>query len=120
MDIGYDPFRSRFQTDGNRFFGVQVRSDRTQPLSGYPCAKRIPIPLETQPLLNQAEIFLKFVSPNDDGAYNKTVANIPKAPREEFEAVIKLLRTPMHANAITDKRPRRAGAKRPGPKSRRG
>jgi hypothetical protein len=52
--------------------------------------------------------------------YNGTVANIPKVPRAEFEAVIKaLLRTPpMPANAITDKRPRSADAKRPGPKKR--
>jgi hypothetical protein len=48
------------------------------------------------------------------------VANIPKVPRAEFEAVIKaLLNTPpMPANAITDKRPRKADAKRPGPQKR--
>ena len=52
--------------------------------------------------------------------YNIVVANIPKVPREEFEAVIKaLLNTPpMPANAITDKRPRKEGAKRPGPQKR--
>ena len=46
------------------------------------------------------------------------MANIPKVPRAEFEAVIKaLLATPpMPANAIEDKRPRKADAKKPGPK----
>lgn len=48
------------------------------------------------------------------------INRIPKVPRAEFEAVIKaLLNTPpMPANAITDKRPRKANAKRPGPKKR--
>jgi hypothetical protein len=48
------------------------------------------------------------------------VANIPKVRRAEFEAVIKALLSapPMPANAITDKRPRRADARRPGPKKR--
>ena len=52
--------------------------------------------------------------------YNRVVANIPKVPRAEFEAVIKaLLNTPpMPASAITDKRPRKADAKRPGPQKR--
>jgi hypothetical protein len=53
-------------------------------------------------------------------AYNGPVVHIPKVPRAEFEAVIKsLLNTPpMPANAITDKRPRKEGAKRPGPQKR--
>jgi hypothetical protein len=52
--------------------------------------------------------------------YNEVVANLPPVPQAEFEAVIKvLLRTPpMPASAITDKRPRKADAKRPGPKKR--
>jgi hypothetical protein len=52
--------------------------------------------------------------------YNVVVANIPKVPRTEFEAVIKsLLNTPpMPASAITDKRPRKENAKRPGPQKR--
>jgi hypothetical protein len=43
-----------------------------------------------------------------------------KVPRAEFEAVIKALLStpPMPANAITDKRPRKEGAKRPGPQKR--
>jgi hypothetical protein len=43
-----------------------------------------------------------------------------KVPRAEFEAVIKaLLHTPpMPANAITGKRLRKEGAKRPGPQKR--
>jgi hypothetical protein len=50
------------------------------------------------------------------------VAEPLKVPRAEFEAVIKaLLNTPpMPANAITDKRPRKADAKRPGPPKKRG
>jgi hypothetical protein len=48
------------------------------------------------------------------------VANIPQVPKAEFEAVIKaLLNTPpMPASTITDKRPRKADAKRPGPQKR--
>jgi hypothetical protein len=48
------------------------------------------------------------------------VAESVKVPRAEFEAVIKvLLQTPpMPASAITDKRPRKEGAKRPGPQKR--
>jgi len=48
------------------------------------------------------------------------VANIPKVPEDEFKAVIRaLLNTPpMPADAIEGKRPRKADAKRPGPKKR--
>ena len=55
-----------------------------------------------------------------DQAYNRIVADIPKVPRAEFEAVIKALLStpPMPASAITDKRPRKENAKRPGPKNR--
>jgi len=51
---------------------------------------------------------------------NEVVANIPKVPREEFEAVIKaLLKTPpTPAGAIEGKRSRKADAKRPGPQKR--
>ena len=54
------------------------------------------------------------------GRYNVAVVNIPKVPRAEFEAVIKALLStpPMPASAITDKRPRKDGAKRPGPQKR--
>lgn len=46
--------------------------------------------------------------------------DIPKVPQDQFEAVIRaLLNTPpMPADEITDKRPRRADAKKPGPKKR--
>jgi hypothetical protein len=49
------------------------------------------------------------------------MADIPKVPEDQFEAVISaLLNTPpMPANAIEGKRPRRADAKKPGPKKRR-
>jgi hypothetical protein len=49
------------------------------------------------------------------------VAEIPKVPKDQFEAVIKaLLNTPpMPASTIEGKRPRRADAKKPGPKKRR-
>ena len=49
------------------------------------------------------------------------MADIPKVPKAEFEAVIKaLLNTPpMPADAIEGKRPRKAGARKPGPKKRR-
>ncbi|MGD0774288.1 MAG: hypothetical protein ABSC05_15845 [Candidatus Solibacter sp.] len=52
--------------------------------------------------------------------YIEVVASIPKVPRAEFEAVIKALLStpPMPASAITDKRPRKDGAKRPGPQKR--
>ena len=48
------------------------------------------------------------------------VANIPKVPRAEFEAVTKaLLATPpTPASAIEGKRPRKSDAKRPGPQKR--
>ena len=48
------------------------------------------------------------------------VAEIPKVPKDEFEAVIKaLLNTPpMPASTIEGKRPRRSDAKKPGPKKR--
>jgi hypothetical protein len=46
------------------------------------------------------------------------VADIPKVPKTQFDAVLRsLLSTPpMPANAIENKRPRRADAKKPGPK----
>jgi len=47
--------------------------------------------------------------------------NIPKVPKDQFEAVIRaLLNTPpMPADKITDKRRRRPDAKKPGPKKKR-
>jgi hypothetical protein len=48
------------------------------------------------------------------------MADSLKVPEDEFKAVIRaLLNTgPMPASAIEDKRPRKAGAKKPGPKKR--
>jgi hypothetical protein len=41
-------------------------------------------------------------------------------PEDEFKAVIRalLVTAPMPASAIEDKRPRKAGAQKPGPKKR--
>jgi hypothetical protein len=49
------------------------------------------------------------------------VADIPKVPEDQFKAVMRaLLNTPpMPSSAIEDKRPRKAGARKPGPKKRR-
>jgi hypothetical protein len=48
------------------------------------------------------------------------VADIPKVPKAEFDAVLRSLLNapPMPASAIEDKRRRRADAKKPGPKKR--
>jgi hypothetical protein len=48
------------------------------------------------------------------------MASIPKVLRAEFEAVIKALLSapPMPVTAIEGKRPRKDGAKRPGPQKR--
>jgi hypothetical protein len=48
------------------------------------------------------------------------VAESLKVPKDKFEAVIKALLStpPMPASAITDKRQRRADAKKPGSKKR--
>jgi hypothetical protein len=52
---------------------------------------------------------------------HSSMADISKVPKDQFEAVIKaLLNSPlMPANAIEGKQPRRADAKKPGPKKRR-
>jgi hypothetical protein len=48
------------------------------------------------------------------------VANIPKVPEDQFKAVIQALLNapPMPASAIEHKRPRKADARKPGPKKR--
>ena len=49
------------------------------------------------------------------------MVEIPKVPEDQFKAVMRaLLNTPpMPADEITNKRPRRTDAKKPGPKKQR-
>jgi hypothetical protein len=48
------------------------------------------------------------------------MADIPKVPKAEFDAVLRSLLSapPMPASAIEGKRPRPIGAKKPGPRKR--
>jgi hypothetical protein len=67
--------------------------------------------------MSDASVFVKYKSQTKFSIGDAMKQDL-KVPVDEFKAVIRtLLNTaPMPASAIEDKRPRKAGAKRPGPK----